>query len=98
MERLALEPGRVVLSREGRDRGRYFIILEVLEPARVLVADGVSHTLQHPKKKNVKHIKAKPVKMDLDQAFPSGHLLDSDLRAFLQEHGFGLERPLCKED
>jgi ribosomal protein L14E/L6E/L27E len=98
MDRIALEPGRVVLSCEGRDRGRYFIVLEVPDETRVVLADGQSHTLQHPKKKNVKHVKAKPVRMDLNQSFPSGHMLDSDLRTFLHEHGFGLERPLCKED
>lgn len=98
MERIALESGRVVQSLEGRDRKRYFIVLEVPDEAHVLIADGVSHKLHHPKKKNVKHVKAKPVRMDLNQIFPSGHLLDSDLRTFLEEHGFGLERPLCKED
>ena len=98
MDRIALEPGRVVLSREGRDRGRYFIVLKVPDETRVVVADGLSHTLSHPKKKNVKHVRPKPVKLDLEQPFPSGHLQDSDLRSFLNDHGFGLERPLCKED
>ena len=98
MDRIALEPGRVVQSLEGRDRKRYFVVLEVPDESNVVMADGLSHRLNHPKKKNVKHVKAKPVKMNLDQTFPSGHLLDSDLRTFLEENGFGLERPLCKED
>ncbi len=98
MDRIALEPGRVVLSREGRDRGRYFIVLEVPDEAFVVVADGLTHKLHHPKKKNIKHVRPKPVKMDLQQSFPSGHMLDSDLRSFLENHGFGLKRPLCKED
>ena len=98
MDRIALEKGRVVLSREGRDRGRYFIVLDVLDETRVLVADGISHTLLHPKKKNIKHVRAKPVRMDLTQRFPSGHMQDSDLRTFLESQGFGLEKPLCKED
>lgn len=98
MERIALESGRVVQSLEGRDRKRYFIVLEVPDEGHVVIADGLTHKLHHPKKKNVKHVKAKPVKMNLDQTFPSGHLLDSDLRTFLEENGFGLERPLCKED
>ena len=98
MERIALEPGRVVLSTEGRDRNRYFIVLEVPDEDRVLIADGLSHSLHHPKKKNVKHVRAKPVLMDLNQSFPSGQLQDSDLRTFLDEHGCGLQRPLCKEE
>ena len=98
MERIALESGRVVQSLEGRDRKRYYIVLEVPDEGHVVIADGLTHKLHHPKKKNVKHVKAKPVKMNLDQTFPSGHLLDRDLRTFLEENGFGLERPLCKED
>ena len=98
MERIALESGRVVQSLEGRDRKRYFIVLEVPDEAHVLIADGLSHKLHHPKKKNVKHVKARPALMDMRQAWPSGHMLDSDLRSFLNDNGYGMERPLCKED
>ena len=98
MQRIPLEPGRLVLSTQGRDQGRYFIILEVLDAEHVIIADGLTRKLSHPKKKKIKHVHAKPLLMDLHQRFPSGHLLDSDLRTFLRENGVGLEEPLCKED
>ena len=98
MERIPFEPGRVVLSRQGRDEGRYFIVLQVLDDAYILIADGKSRSMHHPKKKKMKHVFAKPYLMNLEQRCPSGHMLDSDLYQFLEEHGLGLKKPLCKED
>ena len=98
MQRIPIEPGRVVLSRQGRDAGRYFVILSQLDEQFVLMADGLTRKLDHPKKKKIKHVRAKPFLLDLNQSFPSGHMLDSDLRSFLEKNGFGLIQPLCKED
>ncbi len=98
MELLSLEPGRVVTSRQGRDRDRSFVILRVEDDKYVYMADGLSRRMDHPKKKKIKHIKARPALMDMRQAWPSGHMLDSDLRSFLNDNGYGMERPLCKED
>ena len=71
MERIPFEPGRVVLSRQGRDEGRYFIVLQVLDDAYILIADGKSRSMHHPKKKKMKHVFAKPYLMNLEQRFPS---------------------------
>ncbi|MBQ9326801.1 MAG: RNA-binding protein [Clostridia bacterium] len=98
MQRIPLEPGRVVESRQGRDEGRNLIVLTVLDADYVLLADGLTRKLSHPKKKKKMHVHAKPYLLDLTQSFPSGHLQDSDLRTFLEENGLGLKKPLCKED
>jgi hypothetical protein len=98
MDQLPVLPGPVVTSRQGRDRGRSFVVIRVEDEQFVMMADGLTRKLDHLKKKKVKHVKARPARMDLDAAWPSGHLLDSDIRKFLEEHGYGLERPLCKED
>ena len=50
MERLSFEVGRVVLSRQGRDAGRFFIILQVVDDQFVMMADGLTRKLAHPKK------------------------------------------------
>ena len=42
MEHLAMIPGRVVLSTQGRDEGRYFIVLKVIDENFVLMADGLT--------------------------------------------------------
>ena len=57
MLEISLVPGLVVCSKAGRDSGRYFIVLEILSPEYVLIADGQKHRLAHPKKKTVKHLK-----------------------------------------
>ena len=57
MLEISLVPGLVVCSKAGRDSGRYLIVLEILSPEYVLIADGQKHRLAHPKKKKVKHLK-----------------------------------------
>ena len=92
MERLLMEPGRVVLSTQGRDAGRYFIVLQVIDEQFVLMADGQSRKLAHPKKKKVKHLRAKPIMVNVDGAtLPNRHLQDSDLRSALEAHGLDVK-------
>ena len=98
MEKLSFEKGRVVLSLQGRDEGRYFIVLAKEGEDSVLMADGLIRKLSHPKKKKIKHLHAKPVLIDLDAVRPEGGpIQDSDLRKALCENGFAPERSLCKE-
>ena len=88
MDRLTIEPGRVVLSTQGRDEGRYFIVLQVIDENFVLMADGLTRKIDHPTKKKVKHLRAKPIMVNVDGAtLPNRHLQDSDLRRALSEHG-----------
>lgn len=49
--------GAVVRSVCGRDRYRLFVIVEVCDDGRVMVADGRLHKLSCPKKKNLRHVK-----------------------------------------
>ena len=88
MERLTMIPGRVVLSTQGRDEGRYFVVLEVIDENFVLMADGLTRKVDHPKKKKVKHLRPKPILVEVDGAkLPNKHLQDSDLRNALAVHG-----------
>lgn len=58
------EIGAICQSRQGRDKGRYYIISEVLSGECVLVTDGNFKRLAAPKKKNVKHLKLLPEKAE----------------------------------
>ena len=88
MERLTMIPGRVVLSTQGRDEGRYFVVLEVIDENYVLMADGLTRKVDHPKKKKVKHLRPKPILVEVDGAkLPNKRLQDSDLRNALSAHG-----------
>ena len=92
MERLTMEAGRVVLSTQGRDAGRYFIVLEVIDDQFVLMADGLTRKIAHPKKKKVKHLRAKPILVNVEgAALPNKRLQDSDLRSALEAHGLDVK-------
>ena len=58
MKSYPIEVGRTALSKCGRDEGRKFIIIEIIDDDFVYVADGKTHKVENPKKKRRKHIKA----------------------------------------
>ena len=57
MEEIFPKVGRVVYSKLGRDKGKYYVIYEVLENGYVTIVDGDIRKLDNPKKKNIKHLK-----------------------------------------
>ena len=52
-----MEPGTVVISLAGRDKGYYLCVVGG-ESGCVLVCDGKERPLGRPKKKNPKHLRA----------------------------------------
>ena len=99
MDRLTMIPGRVVLSTQGRDEGRYFIVLKVIDENFVLMADGLTRKVDHPKKKKIKHLRPKPILVNVDgSALPNKHLQDSDLRRALEENGLEISNPSTPVD
>lgn len=48
--------GQVVKSRAGRDKGRIFLILDIIDNEFVTVVDGDLRKLDNPKKKKIKHL------------------------------------------
>lgn len=51
-----LSVGQVVKSRAGRDKGRIFVVLDIIDKEYVYVVDGDLRKLDNPKKKKVKHL------------------------------------------
>lgn len=99
MERLTMIPGRVVLSTQGRDEGRYFVVLKVIDDKYVLMADGLTRKVDHPKKKKVMHLRMKPIVVEVDGSkLPNRHLQDSDLRRYLRENGLEISNPSTPVD
>jgi len=58
--RNSAEAGRVCISTSGRDRGRAFVIKEVLDEQYVTVTDGQLRKVASPKKKKLRHLSLKP--------------------------------------
>ena len=98
-EAFSMEPGRVVESTQGRDKGHCFLILENAAEGFVMIADGLHHKLENPKKKKTKHLRAKPLLLNLKALRPEGGALqDSDLRRALEANGYAEERSLREGD
>lgn len=48
--------GQVVKSRAGRDKGRIFLVLKIIDQDYVYVVDGDLRKLDNPKQKKIKHL------------------------------------------
>ena len=55
------EVGRAVVSTQGRDKGRAYLVVSVIDDRHVLLADGDARKLTHPKMKQVKHLRVAPL-------------------------------------
>ncbi|MFR4554732.1 MAG: KOW domain-containing protein [Peptoniphilus sp.] len=53
---LSLLKGQVVRSKKGRDEGKVYIIMEIIDDDLLLLVDGKLRKLDRPKKKKVKHL------------------------------------------
>ncbi len=64
-----LKKGQIVRSKAGRDKGKVFIVWEVLDGKHVLIVDGELRKLQKPKKKRVLHLQKfnKYINMDFER-------------------------------
>ncbi len=49
--------GSVVYSRAGRDKGRFFLVVEIVDDEFVRIADGKTRLLAKAKLKKIKHLK-----------------------------------------
>ena len=52
----SLLKGQVVRSKKGRDEGKVYIIMEIIDDDLILLVDGKLRKLDRPKKKKVKHL------------------------------------------
>ena len=52
--------GGICQSRQGRDKGRYYLIKSVNADGTIMLVDGNFKRLAAPKKKNIKHLKLLP--------------------------------------
>lgn len=48
--------GKIVYSKSGRDKGKYFIIVGIINELYVYISDGELRKVEKPKKKKLKHL------------------------------------------
>lgn len=53
----SIEIGQIVKSNAGRDKGRLFIVFDIIDGKYVMIVDGDLRRLDNPKKKKIKHLK-----------------------------------------
>lgn len=56
--------GTVVIAKAGRDKGRAFAVIQILDDRTALIADGKSRPLERPKRKNLIHLQATGTSVD----------------------------------
>lgn len=49
--------GQVAISKSGRDKGKTFIIWQIVDDTFVLIVDGDLRKVERPKKKRIKHLR-----------------------------------------
>ena len=77
---MASKPIGIAESLAGRDKGEFFFVLERTDRT-VLLADGKRRTLEHPKRKNLRHVKLLP---EVGFAAVSGKISDRPVNAELR--------------
>ncbi|SET56870.1 hypothetical protein SAMN05660297_02801 [Natronincola peptidivorans] len=56
MEQSDINIGQVVKSTQGRDKGRFFIVVEIIDKEYIRILDGDIRKIDKPKKKKMKHL------------------------------------------
>ncbi len=83
-----LKPGQLVYSLAGRDKGKNYFVLKVLDRRFVLVVDGRYRLLSKPKKKNVLHLQRfNYLSGKFAEQLESGKITDSQVAYMLKETG-----------
>ena len=78
-----MELGRLVKATAGRDRGKYFAVVEVVDEKYVRIADGVTRRLANPKLKKVKHLETRPQLLEgiANKLSEGAKVFDAELRS-----------------
>lgn len=81
--------GQIVHSRAGRDKGRYFIVVGIIDSNYVLIADGDLRKISSPKKKKLMHLVCHDkFADDIRKSLIEGkRITDADIRKSLQSMG-----------
>jgi ribosomal protein L14E/L6E/L27E len=79
--------GKVVYSKAGRDAGKKFIIVDIVDDNNVLISDGNLRRIEKAKPKKIKHLViTDKVLMTLNEKLKCGiRVSNSEIRKALQE-------------
>lgn len=93
-----LQKGIVAISKKGRDKGHAYVVLYEMDADFVMVANGETRKLDHPKKKRRKHLVSTSRELPgILALFEQGRLSDSELRKALTPEVASCSDPANKE-
>lgn len=94
MDPIDYSVGRVVYSRQGRDAGRYYVIVKVQDEQFVFIADGALRKLCKPKLKKKKHLDPKPMVLESvrEKLQNESKVFDSEVRNALESLGLNTKQ------
>ncbi|MBC7342806.1 MAG: KOW domain-containing RNA-binding protein [Clostridia bacterium] len=77
-----LQVGQLVVSRQGRDKDRPYLVLGFIDRLYVNLVDGDIRRLDRPKRKNIKHLQfTRQVARDIAQRLQNGEkVTNADIR------------------
>jgi large subunit ribosomal protein L14e len=78
-----LEPGDVVRSLRGRDRGDVAVVWGILSEHRVAIVDGDRHPIARPKPKNRRHLVRLGHHREIASWMAQAHISDATIRTAL---------------
>ena len=89
--------GRVVRSKRGRDQGKIFVIVKVINDQFVIIADGDLRKIENPKVKNLRHLQlvnlyAEDVLQSLTKGeIPPNHMIKKNIKKIQDPQSAGKE-------
>ena len=84
--------GQIVVSRAGRDAGKRFVVVKVIDDFFVEISDGNLRKIEKPKKKKIKHLNITDEKAEIlaEKLKNSDRITNAEIRKTL----VGLDRRL----
>lgn len=85
-----LIPGRIVVSNAGRDKGKVFMVIEIVDEDFILIANGRSRSIDKPKLKKLKHLNVRPETADgiSEKLVNKKQVFDAEIRKSLVTLGY----------
>ena len=80
-----MQIGFLVKSKQGRDKGKIYVVYEIVNKDFVNLVDGDKRKIDNPKKKRVKHIEVVQESLELDK----DKFVDSDIKKLCKNYVSG---------
>lgn len=90
---MVIYPGQIVISLAGRDKNKYFVVLDVIDNIFCHISDGRTRKMDAPKKKKIKHLRlTEHSLLDVKRKIETGQtvtnsMIRRELKTFLDNQG-----------